>query len=254
MYSTTVKMPAISTDSSSIYKKVNFSRRLLALLRSPLWICLIVGLLVRLYLVVHTQGVIAGDEAVTGIQAEHILHGEWPVYYYGQPYMGSLEAYLLALVFAIVGPSVLALRITMSCISLTLVVLTWRFATALADAANLSTPAKRWFQIVALGLDGPLRRATRRRAPLFSRRHRNTHMVSFRGEETAHHARGYASLARCLFATHDILCSSLLSGNDSRKLFVTWGPASVFQHTGVCVYVLRSTQHLPDLWLCRGSR
>src|SRR5260370_926481 len=71
--------------------------RWLRFLRSPLWLCLLLALLIRAWLVVHTQGVIAGDEAMVGLQAENILRGQHPVYYYGQPYMGSLEAYFAAL-------------------------------------------------------------------------------------------------------------------------------------------------------------
>ena len=40
-----------------------------------------------------------------GIQAERILHGNFPVYFYGIPYFGSLEAYLVSILFAIFGPS-----------------------------------------------------------------------------------------------------------------------------------------------------
>jgi hypothetical protein len=46
-----------------------------------------------------------------GLQAEHILRGELPVYYYAQPYMGSLEAYLAALIFLFTGPAVWAMRL-----------------------------------------------------------------------------------------------------------------------------------------------
>src|SRR5438067_3149020 len=63
-------------------------------LRSPLWVCLLVALLIRAWLTYHTHGVIDGDEALVGIQAEHILRGQHPFYFYGQVYMGSLEAYL----------------------------------------------------------------------------------------------------------------------------------------------------------------
>ena len=71
----------------------------------PLGLCLLLTLGIRLWLVVRTHGFIDGDEALVGIQAQHILHGELPTYYYGQPYMGSLEAYLLALIFAVAGSS-----------------------------------------------------------------------------------------------------------------------------------------------------
>ena len=85
-------------------------RRWLTSLRSPLWMCLLLAVTVRIWLIIHTHGVIAGDEAMVGIQAEHILRGEHPLYYYSQPYMGSLEAYFLAITFAIADrPSILLL-------------------------------------------------------------------------------------------------------------------------------------------------
>jgi len=117
--------------------------------RSPLWMCLLVGVLARVFLIIHTHGVVAGDEAVTGMQAEYILRGAHPVYYYGQAYMGSLEAYIIAFVFLLVGPSVLTLRIAMTLISLSLVPLTWFFAAALADEARVSWWVKRRFMLIA---------------------------------------------------------------------------------------------------------
>ncbi|GAC1303466.1 MAG: hypothetical protein NVSMB27_43000 [Ktedonobacteraceae bacterium] len=106
-------------------------------------------MIVRVWLTVHTQGVVAGDEAVVGIQAEHILRGEHPIYYYGQPYMGSLAAYFIAFIFLITGPSVWALRIEPTLVALVLVYLTWRFSAALADAAHLSGRAKTLFMVIA---------------------------------------------------------------------------------------------------------
>ena len=55
---------------------------------SPLSISLLLTTMIRVWLTIHTHGVIAGDEAMVGIQAEHILRGERPAYYYNQPYMG----------------------------------------------------------------------------------------------------------------------------------------------------------------------
>jgi hypothetical protein len=52
------------------------------------------------------------DEATFGIAAIHIAEGlERPVYMYGQHYMGVLEAYLAAPLFAAAGPSWLLLRL-----------------------------------------------------------------------------------------------------------------------------------------------
>ncbi len=43
------------------------------------------------------------DHAVFGLMAKHILEGKWMVYYYGQGYMGSLEAFMGAFIDLIRG-------------------------------------------------------------------------------------------------------------------------------------------------------
>jgi hypothetical protein len=54
------------------------------------------------------------DEATTGLMALHILNrGEHPLVFYGQKYMGTIEAYLAAFSFTILGPSVFTLRLGM---------------------------------------------------------------------------------------------------------------------------------------------
>ncbi len=115
----------------------------------PLWLCLLLALIVRAWLVFHTHGVIDGDEAMVGIQALHILRGDLPVYYIGQVYMGSLEAYLVAVLFAIAGSSVWTLRAEPVLLSLLIVWLTWKLAAILADAAKLPPYARRRFMIIA---------------------------------------------------------------------------------------------------------
>ncbi len=115
----------------------------------PLLFCLLIAIVVRAFIVIHTQGFIDGDEALVGIQAEHILRGELPIYFYNQPYMGSLEAYIMAGIFAIVGPSVWALRAEPILLSLIVVRLTWKLASALAGTARLPLHAKQWFMTIA---------------------------------------------------------------------------------------------------------
>ncbi|HEY6285925.1 MAG TPA: hypothetical protein VIX20_09705 [Ktedonobacteraceae bacterium] len=115
----------------------------------PLLFCLLIAIVVRAFIVIHTQGFIDGDEALVGIQAEHILRGELPIYFYNQPYMGSLEAYIMAGIFAIVGPSVWALRAEPILLSLIVVWLTWKLASALADTVRLPLHAKQWFMTIA---------------------------------------------------------------------------------------------------------
>jgi hypothetical protein len=52
------------------------------------------------------------DESTMGIMAMHILSkGEHPIFFYGQHYMGTLEAYLGAAFFSVFGTSVFALRL-----------------------------------------------------------------------------------------------------------------------------------------------
>lgn len=115
----------------------------------PLWFCLVIALIVRAWLFIHTRGVIDADEALVGIQAQHIVHGVYPIYFYSQPYMGSLEAYFIALLCLLVGPSVWILHITTTLISLASIWLTWRLARALAEAAQLPTSIQWRFMTIA---------------------------------------------------------------------------------------------------------
>lgn len=59
-----------------------------------------------------SRGVIPfnADEAVVALMARHVLHGERPLFFYGQAYMGSLDAYLVAAGFWVFGQQVLVLR------------------------------------------------------------------------------------------------------------------------------------------------
>ena len=117
--------------------------------RYPLWICLAIAILTRVWLIVHTHGVMSGDEATVGIQAEHILRGEFPVYYYGQAYLGNIQAYVIALLFLFTGPTVWAMRIEPVLISLVIVSLTWHFSSVLAKAARLAPRTSVLFVVVA---------------------------------------------------------------------------------------------------------
>ena len=118
-------------------------------LLSPLWLCLLLALVIRVVLTVRTHGTLDGDEALLGIQAEHILQGERPIYFYGIPYFGSLEAYVAAILFALFGPSVAVLRAETTAFSLLLVGATWWLASLLGKAAHLPPFARKYFTLVA---------------------------------------------------------------------------------------------------------
>lgn len=134
---------------TSAYSVSSLEKRRYTWLFSPLWLCLLLALLIRVWLAMRTHGTLDGDEALLGIQTEHILQGERPTYFYGIPYFGSLEAYVAAILFAISGPSVAALRAETTIFSLLLVAATWWLASLLAKAAHLPPYARKCFTIVA---------------------------------------------------------------------------------------------------------
>ncbi|MCH8338083.1 MAG: hypothetical protein IH858_04430, partial [Chloroflexi bacterium] len=64
---------------------------------------LIFGLALKLMLLASDAFPFNSDEAVVGLMARHILDGAWPAFFYGQAYMGSLDATLVAIGFALFG-------------------------------------------------------------------------------------------------------------------------------------------------------
>jgi 4-amino-4-deoxy-L-arabinose transferase-like glycosyltransferase len=78
------------------------------------------------------------DEAVVGLMARHILDGERPTFFYGQAYMGSLDAWIIALAFTLFGESVQSIRIAQSALYLLIVAVTyacaWRLSARLTVA------------------------------------------------------------------------------------------------------------------------
>src|SRR5258708_2280431 len=108
--------------------------------RAPLAAALLLALAARIFLVARSHAMLDGDEALIGIQAESILRGARPFYFYSQPYMGSLEAYLAAALFRVFGPSAWALRAVPLLLALPLVYLTWRLAHELLPTRAKTTP------------------------------------------------------------------------------------------------------------------
>ncbi|HKS70164.1 MAG TPA: glycosyltransferase family 39 protein, partial [Ktedonobacterales bacterium] len=68
--------------------------------------------LLRLALILRGWPSLDSDEAVVGLMARHILHnGEYPDFFWGQFYLGPLQAYAAAALFAVFGASLVALRL-----------------------------------------------------------------------------------------------------------------------------------------------
>lgn len=87
---------------------------------------LALGLLLRLGFLVASGQYVDGDEAMVGIQALEILQGHHSVFFAGELLAGSIEAYLVAPVFWLLGASPLTLRLVPLAFSLALIYLTYR--------------------------------------------------------------------------------------------------------------------------------
>ena len=57
---------------------------------------LLLGLMWKLVLVSQEAFPFNADEAIVGLMGRHILVGARPIFFYGQAYMGALDAYLEA--------------------------------------------------------------------------------------------------------------------------------------------------------------
>ncbi|MER6594457.1 DUF423 domain-containing protein, partial [Micromonospora purpureochromogenes] len=121
--------------------------------RAPRWpasvvLALLVGLAgvgYRLALLLGDTPRTNSDEATMGLAALHIARGEdFPVFFYGQAYMGALEAYLAAPLVASAGPSVLALRLPLLALYALFLLLSWRLTRRLGG--------DRWFALLVVGL------------------------------------------------------------------------------------------------------
>jgi 4-amino-4-deoxy-L-arabinose transferase-like glycosyltransferase len=76
-----------------------------------LGIALLVAAGFKLALVAQGRVPFNADEAVVALMARHILQGERPIFFYGQAYMGSLDAFLVAAGFRLFGEQVWVIRL-----------------------------------------------------------------------------------------------------------------------------------------------
>jgi hypothetical protein len=58
------------------------------------------------------------DEAVVGLMARHMLQGEFPLFFYGQAYMGSLDAAFAAAGFLLFGQKIAVIRVVQIILSI----------------------------------------------------------------------------------------------------------------------------------------
>lgn len=78
---------------------------------SFLWPALLVGFLFRLLLLRSSSSFLNSDTAIVQLMTENAAHGHFTVFYWGQPYGGTLLQLSAAPVFRLVGPSPFALGV-----------------------------------------------------------------------------------------------------------------------------------------------
>ncbi|WP_329108183.1 hypothetical protein OG792_06150 [Micromonospora sp. NBC_01699] len=104
----------------------------------------LVGVVYRLVLLLVEVPPTNSDEATSGLVATHVAQGRrFPLFFYGQHYMGALESYLAAPLFVLFSPSTLALRLPNLLLYAAFLVLLWRLA------SRLYSP---WLATVTVGL------------------------------------------------------------------------------------------------------
>lgn len=89
---------------------------------------LVAAAVFRAYLLSRYYVVPDADQSILGLMARHVTHGERPVFYWGQPYTGSAEAYLTGALFALFGQSDALLHLAPLAASLAFVALTMTLA------------------------------------------------------------------------------------------------------------------------------
>ncbi|QDU59772.1 hypothetical protein Pan216_06040 [Planctomycetes bacterium Pan216] len=97
------------------------------------------GFLARWPFIVGSDRLIDNDEGIVGMMAQDIAEGRrFPIYFYGQRYMGALEAYVIAGFHAVTDDPLLALRLGPACFFALLVGVEYLFlARCLGRAAGL---------------------------------------------------------------------------------------------------------------------
>lgn len=78
--------------------------------RSIILLSLFIGIGFKTWLIISNYLPFNSDEAVVALMARHILAGEKPIFFYGQSYMGSLDAILVAGGFVLFGQKVWVIR------------------------------------------------------------------------------------------------------------------------------------------------
>ena len=102
--------------------------------RDPKRLAVLVGLLIlaavffrSVFFLAFDESYFDSDQAIVGLMAKHLVEGRArPLFFYGQEYMLGVESWVMAPFFAVLGPTVLALRLTMVFLNAVTALLLWR--------------------------------------------------------------------------------------------------------------------------------
>jgi hypothetical protein len=105
----------------------------------------VVGTAFRVWVYRSALGIPDSDEAVVGLMARHILHGQFTTFFWGQAYGGPQEALLTAPLFALFDSSWFLLRLVPIVLSGVAALVTWRAGRRLyGDPGALAAGAVLW--------------------------------------------------------------------------------------------------------------
>lgn len=94
--------------------------------RAVPWLILLLYFVHRFWFVLSGRGTIDSDEGVYGIMALEILRGDFMVFFHGQDYMGSFQAFAAAPFIALFGANPMSLRLLTICEGAALLLI-WRY-------------------------------------------------------------------------------------------------------------------------------
>lgn len=86
---------------------------------------ILLGVILRALLIITPH--MDSDQAIGGLMALHILKGEFPIFFWGSPYCGTIESFVAAILFFLFGPSRYALNSAPLLISLFFIIIMYKF-------------------------------------------------------------------------------------------------------------------------------
>lgn len=104
-------------DRSSVWSRLGYA---------PAVVLIAAGIIFRVIVLTGPTATVSSDEAIAGLLARHIVHGDFRAFFWGQAYGGTLDAWLLAPFTALAPGSSLALRASTVIESTLLALLIWR--------------------------------------------------------------------------------------------------------------------------------